>query len=72
MEGRIRDHVASRPELGVTDVLVDCREAGCYVVLAGRDIPIFDFDFDAFAEQNGFARALLRGESNRRLVVLER
>jgi hypothetical protein len=47
-------------------------EAGCYVVLVGRDIPIFDFDFDAFAEQNGFARALLRGESNRRVVWLER
>ena len=72
MEIRIRDYVASRPELGVTDVLVDCREPGCYVVLVGRDIPIFEFDFDAFAEQNGFARALLRGESNRRLVVLER
>jgi hypothetical protein len=72
MEDRIRDHVTSRPELGVTDVLVDCRERGCYVLLVGSDIPIFDFDFDVFAEQNGFARALLRGESNRRVVWLER
>jgi hypothetical protein len=72
MENRIRDHVASRPELGVTDVLVDCRQAGCNVMLVGRDIRIFDFDFDLFAEQNGFAHAVVRGERNRRLVWLER
>ena len=72
MESRIRDHVASRPELGVTDVLVDCREAGCNVILVGRDIRVFDFGFDVFAEQNGFTRAVLRGTSNHRLVWLKR
>ena len=72
MESRIRDHVASRPDLGVTDALVDCRQAGCTVMLVGRDIRVFEFDFDVFAEQNGFARAVLRGERNRRLVWLER
>ena len=72
IESRIRDHIASRPGFGVTDVLVDCRQAGCNVMLVGRDIRIFEFDFDVFAEQNGFARAVLSGESNRRLVWLER
>jgi hypothetical protein len=72
MESRIRNHVASRPGLGVTNVLVDCREEGCNVILVGQDIPVFDFDFDVFAEQNGFERAVLRGTSNHRLVWLKR
>jgi hypothetical protein len=72
MDSRIRAHVASRPELGVTDVLVECREEGCSVMLVGRDIRIFDFQFDVFAEQNGFEHALLRGDGNRRLVWLQR
>jgi hypothetical protein len=72
MERRIRDHVASRPELGVTDVVVTCREQGCSALLVGRDIRVFDFDFDAFAEQNGFQKAVVGGPPNGRSVWLER
>jgi hypothetical protein len=72
MDSRIRDHVASRPDLGVTDVLIECREEGCSVMLVGRDIRIFEFEFDVFAQQNGFQKAVLRGDSTRRLVWLER
>jgi hypothetical protein len=72
MDSRIRAHVASRPELGATDVLVECSEEGCSVMLVGRDIRIFDFQFDVFAEQNGFEHALLRGDGGRRFVWLQR
>jgi hypothetical protein len=72
MDSRIRDYVASHSGLGVTDVVIHCREAGCIASLIGSDIRIFDFDFDVFAEQNGFQRAVVGGESNRRNVWLER
>jgi hypothetical protein len=72
MENRIRTHVASHPGLGVSDVVVRCREAGCDALLVGRDIRIFDFDFDVFAEQNGFQRAVVGGNTSSRSVWLER
>jgi hypothetical protein len=72
MDRRIRDHVASRPGLGVEDVFVECREEGCSAMLVGHDIRIFDFDFDVFAEQNGFQRAVVGGQKNLRSVWLER
>ena len=72
MERRIRDHVDSHPALGVSDVIVDCREEGCRALLIGRDIRIFDFDFDVFAEQNGFQKAVVGGSPNARSVWLER
>jgi len=72
MESRVRDHIASHPELAVTGVFVDCVENGCNVMIAGRDIRIFDLEFDVFAEQNGFKRTVLHGDSNSRFVWLER
>jgi hypothetical protein len=72
MDSRIRDHVASHPGLGVTDVFVECRDEGCGAMLVGRDIRIFDFDFDVFAGRNGFRKAVVAGDSNRRSVWLER
>jgi hypothetical protein len=72
MGTRIRDHIASHPGLGVTDVFVQCRDEGCSAMLVGSDIQIFDFDFDVFAEQNGFKKAVVGGERDRRSVWLER
>jgi hypothetical protein len=72
MTGRIREHVASHPELGATDVFVQCREEGCSAMLVGNDIRIFDFEFDVFAEQNGFQKAVVGGDRDRRSVWLER
>jgi hypothetical protein len=40
--------------------------------MVGRAIRIFDLEFDVFAEQNGFGRAVLRGDSNARSVWLPR
>lgn len=72
MEARIREHIASHPELGLTDVVVACREEGCNATLIGSSIRIFDLAFDQFAEQNGFQHAVLGGDSNRRFVWLQR
>jgi hypothetical protein len=72
MEARIRDHVASYSAPAIKTVLVKCIEEGCNVTLIGRDIRIFDLEFDVFAEQNGFQHAVLRGDSNMRFVWLQR
>jgi hypothetical protein len=72
MEGRIREHIASHPDMEITDTLTTCREEGCSVMLVGRDIRIFDLEFESFAEQNGFEHAVLGGDSDRRFVWLQR
>jgi hypothetical protein len=72
MEARIRDYVASYSSPDIETVLVKCVEQGCTVALVGRDVRIFDFEFDVFAEQNGFKHALVSGAPNSRRVWLER
>ncbi len=72
MEARIRDHVASYSAPAIEAVIVSCVEEGCNVTLTGRDIRIFDLEFDVFAERNGFQHAVLRGDSNVRFVWLQR
>jgi hypothetical protein len=72
MEARIRDHVAAYSAPAIEAVLVKCIDEGCNVSLVGRDIRVFDLGFDAFAEQNGFHHAVLRGDGNMRFVWLER
>jgi len=53
-------------------LLVKCRQEGCNALIGGHDIPIFDLDFDVFAERNGFHHALVGGDSNHRTVWLQR
>jgi hypothetical protein len=72
MEARIREHISSYGSLELTGVLVKCREEGCNALIGGHDIPIFDLDFDVFAERNGFRHALVGGDSNHRTVWLQR
>jgi len=72
MEGRIRDHVASYSAPGIDGMIVKCIEEGCGVTLVGREIRIFDLEFDVFAEQNGFQSAATSGDSNARYVWLKR
>jgi hypothetical protein len=72
MEARIRAHIDSHPEVTVTGTFIKCRVDGCNVMLEGHDVRIFELEFDRFAEQNGFARAALGGDSGRRFVWLER
>jgi hypothetical protein len=72
MEALIRNHIASHPEVPVERVVVNCLADGCNVLLAGRDIPIFDLEFDVFAENNGFRHAVVGGDTNARSVWLQR
>ncbi len=72
METRIRRHVASHSVPGIATVLVECIESGCTVALVGHDIRVFDLEFDGFAEQNGFQRVAPSGDTNMRLVWLQR
>jgi hypothetical protein len=72
MEARIRDYVASYSAPEIETAFVKCIEKGCNVMLVGRDIRIFDLDFDVFAEHNGFQGALVGGDSNLRVVSLQR
>jgi len=72
MEARIREHIASYAAPSITSVLVKCVDNGCNAFIVGRDVRIFDLEFDVFAEQNGFKHAVLGGDSNRRFVWLQR
>ncbi len=72
MEARIRDYVASYSAPEIETVFVQCLEKGCNVLLVGRDIRIFDLDFDVFAAHNGFKSALVGGDSKLRVVSLQR
>ena len=72
MEARIRAHIASYSSIKLSGLLVKCRTNGCNVMMGGRDIPIFDFEFDVFAEQNGFTHAVVGGDERSRFVWLQR
>lgn len=72
MEARIRDHIASYPAPTLTRLLIQCREDGCNVMMVGAAVPLFELEFDRFAEQNGFKHAIPGGDSNRRFVWLQR
>jgi hypothetical protein len=72
METRITDHIASHSAVALTRLLVKCREDGCNVMMVGTAVPLFELEFNRFAEQNGFKHAIPGGDSNRRLVWLQR
>jgi hypothetical protein len=72
MEARIRDHIASYPDLTLSRLLVKCREDGCNVMMVGRAVPFFELEFDHFAEQNGFTQVTPGGNRDRRFVWLQR
>jgi hypothetical protein len=72
MEATILGHIATHPELALTDLFVHCDPRGCEVLMQGRDIKIFDLEFDRFAEQHGFQRTVVAGEANFRTVWLQR
>ena len=60
------------PTNGLTRVLVQCRDDGCNVLIAGHGIHVFDLEFDRFAERNGFRHAIVGGDSGLRTVWLPR
>jgi len=72
MEAAIRGHLASYPTLVLTRVYAQCGERGCFVVMDEPDVPIFDLEFDVFAERNGFDHAVVGGDERRRTIWLPR
>jgi hypothetical protein len=41
--------------LKLTNLQVQCADDGCLILLIGRDIPVYELDFDEFATEKGFA-----------------
>lgn len=74
MESTILAYIAEHPALQLTDLQVQCAESGCVVFMGGKEIPIYQMNFDVFAEKHGFANAVIRGSdgSDRRIVFLRR
>ena len=73
MESAILSHIGRHPGLKLTNLQVQCAEDGCLILLIGRDIPVYELDFDAFATEHGFSAALIRGDGIQdRTVFLRR
>jgi hypothetical protein len=73
MEARIMSHVALFPGAALTNLQVQCQEEVCIVLMqSDRTIDMFEFEFDRFAETNGFQGAVLLTPENARAVVLRR
>jgi hypothetical protein len=74
MENTILAYIAERPALELTDLQVQCAESGCVIFMGGKEIPVYQLNFDVFAEEHGFANAVIRGSdgSDRRIVFLRR
>jgi hypothetical protein len=73
MESAILSHIGRHPGLKLTNLQVQCADDGCLILLIGRDVPVYELDFDEFATENGFGAALIRGDGIRdRTVFLRR
>jgi len=73
MESAILSHIGRHPGLKLTNLQVQCAEDGCLILLIGRDIPVYELDFDVFATEHGFSAALIRGDGIQdRTVFLRR
>lgn len=74
MENTILAYIAEHPALELTDLQVQCAESGCVIFMGGKEIPVYQLNFDVFAEEHGFANATIRGSdgSDRRIVFLRR
>jgi hypothetical protein len=73
METAILSHIGRHPGLKLTNLQVQCAEDGCLILLIGRDIPVYELDFDVFATEHGFSAALIRGDGIQdRTVFLRR
>lgn len=68
------NHIAQHPGLELTELQVQCAEEECVIFLGGRSIPVYQMGFDVFAEDHGFANALIRSMDGgpNRLVYLRR
>lgn len=72
MEAKLLAYVTGLGEAGIEVLRIKCEARGCMLLMLGNDIDVFRFDFDAFAEANGFQSALIGGEASHRVVTLRR
>jgi hypothetical protein len=74
MEAKILRYVSSYPNLALTSLQVQCQIELCVVLMqADKPIDVFQFEFDRFAEENGFESAVIQSPApNARYVTLRR
>ena len=73
MESTILSYIGQHAGLKLTSLQVQCVERGCLILLIGRDIPVYELDFETFAAEHGFNAALIRGDGiEARTVFLRR
>jgi hypothetical protein len=74
VEAKILDHIALYPNVLANSVQVQCQEDACTVLIqADHAIDPFQFEFDRFAEANGFKSAVIHTtDYNARIITLLR
>jgi hypothetical protein len=74
MESAILSHVAQHPSLTLTDLEVQCEDAGCVIFMGGPSIPLGELNFAGFAQENGFSFVVIRDRdgTDGKIVMLRR
>jgi hypothetical protein len=74
VEAKILEHIALYPDVLANTVQVQCQEDACTVLIqADHTIDPFQFEFDRFAEANGFKSAVIHTtDFNTRIITLLR
>ncbi len=76
MEARILNHVSLYPGVSLTSLQAQCVEEQCMLLMqATSPIDVFQFEFDEFAQANGFQSAVIGtadGDTKIRIVTLRR
>jgi hypothetical protein len=73
-ESAILSHVAQRPSLTLSDLQVQCEDAGCTLFMGGPNIPLAELNFAGFAKENGFQFVVIRDRdgTDGKIVFLRR
>jgi hypothetical protein len=74
MERTILSYVSQHQFLALTDLEVQCEVSGCVIFMGGRNIPIHELQFGAFAKEQGFEFVAIRDRdgTSGHIVVLRR
>ena len=70
MQAKLQAHVMRYPDVALDDLRIRCDQRACLVLMRGHGIQIFQFEFDVFAEQNGFASVQPYGDESQRMIWL--
>jgi hypothetical protein len=74
MESTILSYVSQHSSLVLTDLQVQCEDTGCVIFMGGRNIPLYELNFGAFAEEQGFETVVIRNRdgTDGKIVILRR